>query len=133
MEWVWFGHKYSVPFILLMIRSSPNLEKLQLEIDVEVSFDESFLGSFVPEDYSNIMLEHLNEMEIIDYSHQENEVAFVKLILANSPVLKEVRIFMWNEIPKRKKVNITKMLLSLPCASPVVKIIVTFALPFWLC
>ncbi|KAK1441330.1 hypothetical protein QVD17_07177 [Tagetes erecta] len=42
MEWVWFCHKYSVPFLLLMIRSSPNLEKLKLEINVEESFDESY-------------------------------------------------------------------------------------------
>ncbi|MFS8005979.1 hypothetical protein Hanom_Chr13g01243821 [Helianthus anomalus] len=31
-EWVWFRHEYAVPFLVLLLRSSPNLEKLKIEV-----------------------------------------------------------------------------------------------------
>lgn len=82
-------------------------------------------GSFILEDDTDIMLEHLNELEILHYSNEENELTFVKFILARSPVLKKVRILLWDELNEDEKLQISKILLTLPCASPVVKVIVS--------
>ncbi|KAF5797358.1 putative FBD domain, leucine-rich repeat domain superfamily, F-box-like domain superfamily [Helianthus annuus] len=128
LEWVWFRHEYAVPFFVLLLRSAPNLEKLKLEISPE---DETLVESYVKihsfqhEAYSDFMLEHLNELEILHFSDALNELDFVKLILAKSPVLKKARILMWDEIDKDEKLRISNILLSSPCASPVVKIIVS--------
>nr|GEZ00207.1 F-box/FBD/LRR-repeat protein At1g13570-like [Tanacetum cinerariifolium] len=40
-------------------------------------------------DYSDIWLEHLNELEIGKFANLKVELKFVKLILAKSPVLKK--------------------------------------------
>ncbi|KAJ0730239.1 putative FBD domain, leucine-rich repeat domain superfamily, F-box-like domain superfamily [Helianthus annuus] len=128
LEWVWFRHKYAVPFFVLLLRSAPNLEKLKLEISPE---DETLVESYVKihsfqhEAYSDFMLEHLNELEILHFSDALNELDFVKLILAKSPVLKKARILMWDEIDKDEKLRISNILLSSPCASPVVKLSVS--------
>ncbi|KAK1429022.1 hypothetical protein QVD17_11221 [Tagetes erecta] len=95
MDYLCFSHKYGLPFLILLIRSSPNLEKLQLAMENRETspFDEDMMGSFTLEDYSDIMLQHLNELVILRFSDTENEVDFVKLVLAKSPVLKTVMIF----------------------------------------
>ncbi|KAM0045035.1 putative FBD domain, leucine-rich repeat domain superfamily [Helianthus debilis subsp. tardiflorus] len=80
------------------------------------------IHSFQYEDYSDFILEHLNELEILHFSDALNELDFVKLILAKSPVLKKARILMWDEIDKDENLRILNILLSSPCASPVVKI-----------
>ncbi|XP_076923347.1 F-box/FBD/LRR-repeat protein At1g13570-like [Bidens hawaiensis] len=122
MEWVWLKHIYAVPLLVLLIRSSPNLEKLKLEICVDDDlFDKSVTGSVTFKDYSNIMLEPLNELEILHISDAYNELNFVKLILAKSPVLKKVGILLWDWLAKYKKLQISQIILCSPCASPTVK------------
>ncbi|KAI3688365.1 hypothetical protein L1987_82077 [Smallanthus sonchifolius] len=101
---------------------SPNLEKLKLEISVDDLFDESEKGSVTLEDYSDFMLEHLNELEILHFSNEDNELAVVKLLFAKSPVLKKARILIWDEFEKDAQLGISEVLLSFPCSSPVVKI-----------
>ncbi|KAF5797427.1 putative F-box domain, FBD domain, F-box-like domain superfamily protein [Helianthus annuus] len=126
MEWVWFRHKYVVPFLVLLIRSSPNLEKLKLEIFPDDDlFEESETGSFPRKDYPDIMLKHLTELEILQFSDADNEMDFVKFILAKSPTLKKVRILLWDEIDENEKLQISKILRSSPCASRVVKLSVS--------
>ncbi|KAI7742919.1 hypothetical protein M8C21_008724, partial [Ambrosia artemisiifolia] len=122
LDGVWFRHEYAVPFLDLLIRSSPNLEKLKLVISGEDDlFDDCYvkIHSFHREDYSDFVLEHLNELEILDFSDALNELGFVKLILAKSPVLKKVRILLWDQLDKDVKLRISKIILSYPCASPV--------------
>ncbi|KAJ0549107.1 putative F-box domain, FBD domain, leucine-rich repeat domain superfamily [Helianthus annuus] len=122
MEWIWLRHKYAVPFLVHLIRSFPNLEKLKLELSVDDDlFDEFIAGSITFDDYSDIMLEHLNELEILHFSDADNELDFVKLILAKSPVLKKVRILLWDEIDEDERLRISQILLRSPCVSPVVK------------
>ncbi|XP_076892100.1 F-box/FBD/LRR-repeat protein At1g13570-like [Bidens hawaiensis] len=125
MELVWFSHKYVVPFLVLLLKSSPNLKKLKLELSADELFDESETAFVTIEDYSDIMLEHLNELEISEFSNKENELDVVKLILARSPVLKKVTIFLWDEFDEDVKLQISETLLSFRCASPVVKIIIS--------
>ncbi|XP_021971138.1 uncharacterized protein LOC110866143 [Helianthus annuus] len=123
MEWVWFRHKYVVPFLVLLIRSSPNLEKLKLEIFPDDDlFEESETGSFPRKDYPDITLEHLTELEILQFGDADNELDFVKFILAKSPILKKVRILLWDEIDEDEKLQISKIVRSSPRASFVVKL-----------
>ncbi|KAJ0818478.1 putative leucine-rich repeat domain superfamily [Helianthus annuus] len=122
MECVCFCHIYALPIFVLLIRSSPNLEKLKLVVTEDEVLNESYMGSSTLEDYSDILLEYLNELEILHLRNIENGLVFVKLILAKSPVLKKVWIFLWDELPKDDKLQISEILLSCPCTSPMVKI-----------
>ncbi|KAK9078994.1 hypothetical protein SSX86_000663 [Deinandra increscens subsp. villosa] len=121
---VCFIHIYGLRFLALLIRSCPNLEKLKLLLYSKYWLDEVDMGSFTLEDYSDIVLEHLNELEIVEFTDAENELDFVKLILAKSPVLKKVRIFSCSASEEDEESRISDVLLCSPCASPVVKIIV---------
>ncbi|KAI7749546.1 hypothetical protein M8C21_021913, partial [Ambrosia artemisiifolia] len=76
-----------------LIKCVPLIEYLSLMffiflINVDEEFDESVMGPFIPEECSDILLERLNDLEILHFCNEENELAFVKLILAKSPVLK---------------------------------------------
>ncbi|XP_076885015.1 F-box/FBD/LRR-repeat protein At1g13570-like [Bidens hawaiensis] len=125
LEWVWFHHKYAVPFLVLLIKSSPNLEKLKLDLSEYDLFDESWTGSATLEDYPDVMFEHLNELEILHFGNEDNELVVVRLILAKSPVLKTVKILVCDEFDEDDKLQISEGLLSFQCASPVVRIIVS--------
>nr|GEZ82650.1 F-box/FBD/LRR-repeat protein At1g13570-like [Tanacetum cinerariifolium] len=69
-----FIHKYGLPLLALLMRSSPKLEKLKLV--------------------------HLKELEIENMIYRETELDFVKFVLAKSPVLKKVRLFLHEEVGK---------------------------------
>ncbi|KAI3727088.1 hypothetical protein L1987_66897 [Smallanthus sonchifolius] len=124
VQYLCFIQEYGFPFLVLLIRSSPNLEKLKLVMYDDILLEEDEMVSFTLEDYSDIMFEHLNELEIKDFSDAENELDFVKLVLAKSPVLKKVRILPCRWFDRNDELEISKILLCSPCASPVVKIIV---------
>ncbi|GJZ07442.1 NBS-containing resistance-like protein [Tanacetum coccineum] len=62
-------------------------------------------------DYSDIWLEHLNELEIGNFANLKVELKFVKLILAKSPVLKKVRISLDHRVSYDEELKILKMLL----------------------
>ncbi|KAJ0903598.1 putative FBD domain, leucine-rich repeat domain superfamily, F-box-like domain superfamily [Helianthus annuus] len=88
-----FTNIYGLPFLALLFRSSPNLETVKLVMWGEEPYvDEDDLGSFTLDDYSDITLEHLKEFEILDFTDSENELDFVRLILAKSPVLKKMTV-----------------------------------------
>ncbi|GKC87510.1 hypothetical protein Tco_1148159, partial [Tanacetum coccineum] len=94
--------KYWIRFLALLMRSSPNLEKIEIltrEID-----------SIALEDFLDIWLEHLNECVIGDFRYLFN-LELVKIILANSPVLNKVKIFLCNEISKDEELKECKILL----------------------
>ncbi|GJY30533.1 acyl-CoA dehydrogenase [Tanacetum coccineum] len=61
--------------------------------------------------YSDIWLEHLNELEIGNFANLKVELKFVKLILAKSPVLKKVRISLDHRVSYDEELKILKMLL----------------------
>ncbi|KAF5797354.1 putative FBD domain, leucine-rich repeat domain superfamily, F-box-like domain superfamily [Helianthus annuus] len=121
-----FTHIYGLPFLALLIRSSPNLEKLKLLMWEETFVIEDDVGSFTLDDYSDIMLEHLKEFEIQDFTDSENELDFVRLILAKSPVLKKMTISPHYFFDKDEESvsQVSEILFCSPCASPVVEIIV---------
>ncbi|KAK1429025.1 hypothetical protein QVD17_11224 [Tagetes erecta] len=122
MEMLYFPYKYRLRFLFLMIRSSPNLEKLELVMeDIDWSGEEE-LDSFTLEDYSDTMFGHLKELEIRNFGDADYELDFVILVLARSPVLKKVTIFTFHGCDDDELSEISEILLWSPLASPVVKI-----------
>ncbi|GJR67358.1 F-box/FBD/LRR-repeat protein-like protein [Tanacetum coccineum] len=125
-------HEKGLPFLALLIRSSPKLEILKLEFIQENTMLYEFeMDPVTIEDNSDIWLEHLNELEMINFGNREN---FLKLILAKSPVLKKVRIF-YNKVDEDEYRHCSRygnlqcmvlkeILLRSPRASPAVEIIV---------
>ncbi|XP_071703504.1 F-box/FBD/LRR-repeat protein At1g13570-like [Rutidosis leptorrhynchoides] len=133
--------------LALMIRSSPNLEKLTLEMTFEEDttprekFDDD-LYSDTMQDCSDIWLEHLTELEIvynfdeyikneefvelicsehlIGYEFEDDELGFVNLILAKSPVLKKLRL---RGPCEDAESMLVKAFLSPPPASPMLEIL----------
>ncbi|XP_071703427.1 F-box/FBD/LRR-repeat protein At1g13570-like [Rutidosis leptorrhynchoides] len=118
-------------FLVLMIRSSPNLEKLKIEMLCEdtshwMYFIEDDIYPVRMQDYSDIWLGHLVELEIEDLIIKKPNLDFVKLILAKSPVLKTVRLMSYN---KDAELNLLDALLPSPRASPMVEIVVVVKEP----
>ncbi|XP_076882875.1 F-box/FBD/LRR-repeat protein At1g13570-like [Bidens hawaiensis] len=120
-----FIHSCGLLIIALLIKNSPNLEKLKLEI-----LDDSWVeiyerrDLFTLEDDSNIWLEHLNELEIVNMIYRDVELDFVKLILAKSPALKKVRILLYNEVAKDEELQISEIFKQCSHASSVVDVVV---------
>ncbi|KAK1429027.1 hypothetical protein QVD17_11226 [Tagetes erecta] len=122
MECLYFAYENRLRFLFLVIRSSPNLEKLELVMeDLDWSGEEES-DSFTLEDYSDIMFEHLKELEIRNFSDADYELDFAVLLLARSPVLKKLTILTFRGFTDDDLSEISEILLWSPCASPVVKI-----------
>ncbi|KAK9054431.1 hypothetical protein SSX86_025509 [Deinandra increscens subsp. villosa] len=114
-----FVDRYGLPFILLLIKCSPNLEKIKLEIDDSDEDDDSDGEYSVEwEEYSNVWLEHLVELDISCFFNLKPEMEFVKFILARSPKLKTVRIE--SVVDEDQESEMFRTLLRAPRASPVV-------------
>ena len=64
------------------------------------------------------------DLEIDNFGNLKVELEFVKLILAKSPVLKKVKIFLLDNITKDEEMTLLRILLRSPRASPLVEIIV---------
>ncbi|KAI3826418.1 hypothetical protein L1987_00466 [Smallanthus sonchifolius] len=125
-----FMYKYGLQFLLFLIRSSPNLEKLKLQVDdryyyyCEDPVLQSHKCSSTLQNCSDIWLKHLNVLEILDLSNKKHELDFVKFILAKSPMLKKVKIYLCKRAHKDDKLQVSEILLSTQRASLVVEIIV---------
>ncbi|KAM0045026.1 putative FBD domain, leucine-rich repeat domain superfamily, F-box-like domain superfamily [Helianthus debilis subsp. tardiflorus] len=124
MDHFCFSHKYGLPFLALLIRSFPNLEKFKLVMYEDYWLDEDEMGAYTLEDYSDIMLEHLNEFHILNYRDADDELDFVKFILAKSPVLKKVGIFPCCKFDEDEESKILKSLSLSPCAAPVGQVVI---------
>ncbi|XP_022039205.1 F-box/FBD/LRR-repeat protein At1g13570 isoform X1 [Helianthus annuus] len=146
-----FFDGYGLPFLLVLIKCSPNLTKIKLEINTDccteikptVKLEEHSVNleeysveleeysvmlekcSVMFEEYSYVWLEHLNELEIEDFSNFEPELEFVKFILARSPNLKKV-ILLTRKVDKNEESEMLKILLRVPRASPVEIIVVSY-------
>ncbi|XP_042757508.1 FBD-associated F-box protein At5g56370 [Lactuca sativa] len=116
-------------FVLCVISSSPNLEKIKVEICwdhdrrcVEQAFDN------LPDiqDYLGLNLDHLKELEITSFHNYAPEMEFLKLIMAKSPLLKKARIELDDSVSVAEEVMMLRDLLHLPLprASPAGKFII---------
>ncbi|KAM0058876.1 putative FBD domain-containing protein [Helianthus debilis subsp. tardiflorus] len=117
-----FVNAYGLPFLADLIKCSPNLEKIKLEINadccIETKGDKLEEHSVNLEEYSDVWLEHLNELEIKKFCNYKSELEFVKFILARSPNLKKVILVTWMD-DKDEEFEMLKILLRVPRASPV--------------
>nr|GEU30625.1 hypothetical protein [Tanacetum cinerariifolium] len=113
-----------LPFLLLIIRSFPNLKKLKISFMSELAkvYTQAEIDAVKPQDYSDIRLEHLNKLKIINLSNFKPKMVFLKHILANSPVLKKASIVLDSMVAKNEHLQISRILSHYPCASPVVDI-----------
>ncbi|KAI7728726.1 hypothetical protein M8C21_005300 [Ambrosia artemisiifolia] len=111
-------------FLFVLIQCSPNLERIKLEMNTEIDTDvDDCDEEFVMfEEYSNVWLEHLIELEVKDFKNCKTMMEFLKFILARSPNLKKVILLTWMN-NKHEELEMLTILLSSPRASPV-KIIV---------
>ncbi|KAJ0818433.1 putative FBD domain, leucine-rich repeat domain superfamily, F-box-like domain superfamily [Helianthus annuus] len=124
MDHFCFSHKYGLPFLALLMRSFPNLEKFKLVMYEDYWLDEDEMSAYTLEDYSDIMLENLNEFHILNYRDAEDELDFVKFILAKSPVLKKVGVFPCVKFDEEEESKILKSLSLSPCAAPVGEVVI---------
>ncbi|GJX82362.1 F-box/FBD/LRR-repeat protein-like protein [Tanacetum coccineum] len=107
---------------LCLINSSPHLEKLYLKLKVpRTSID--FLDI---QDSSGFKLDHLEELEMVDFNNLAIEINFLKLVFASSPVLKKVRISLNTEVSVDEEVRMLRNFVnvSFPRASPSAKLII---------
>ncbi|KAK1422264.1 hypothetical protein QVD17_25254 [Tagetes erecta] len=92
-EDVCFYEASALAFLLVSIKCSPNLEKIRLEINRDLTCYAK--STAMLEEYSDVWLEHLVELEVDFFRNSKLEIEFVKFILARSPKLKKVSVNSW--------------------------------------
>nr|GFA00824.1 hypothetical protein [Tanacetum cinerariifolium] len=103
----------NISMLGLLITSSPNLERLVVEIK-DYYLGESESGYFKIEDYLDFWLEHLTEVKIENMSDKTKaELDFVKLILARSRTLMKVNIVLYQWAGKDVELQILVLSSSL--------------------
>ncbi|CAH1416826.1 unnamed protein product [Lactuca virosa] len=125
---VCFQKEDGLSYALSVISSSPNLEKIKIELCMnhKLCGEETCKDLLDLQDYLGINLDHLEELEISNFSNYDPEMEFLKLIMAKSPVLKKARIELSKSVSVDKEVKMLRDLLRLtfPRASPAVDIII---------
>ncbi|KAJ0784288.1 putative FBD domain, leucine-rich repeat domain superfamily, F-box-like domain superfamily [Helianthus annuus] len=126
-----FMYEYGLPFLLFLIRSSPNMEKLKLRVNADRYCHkdpilQSQKCSSTLKGCSDILLEHLKVIEISDLWNINTKptLDFVKFIMSKSPALKKVRISLHKGGHRDDGLQVSEVLLSSQSASPMVDIIV---------
>ncbi|KAI7755612.1 hypothetical protein M8C21_016685, partial [Ambrosia artemisiifolia] len=88
-----FHDGYRLTFLAVLIKSSPKLEKIELEIDTNCICDPEEYDEYHSDVWlahlSDVWLEHLSHLKLEYFSNLEPELEFVKFILARSPKLKK--------------------------------------------
>ncbi|KAJ0428745.1 putative F-box domain, leucine-rich repeat domain superfamily, F-box-like domain superfamily [Helianthus annuus] len=122
------AEKDEISSALCMIMSSPLLKKIHFEMyeNEEPPVQQTPTDFLDPEDYPDMNLDYLEILVIDDFSNLPLEMEFVKLIMAKSHELKEVRIKLWCTVSVNEELKIVKdmLLLPFPRASPNAKLII---------
>nr|XP_043625890.1 F-box/FBD/LRR-repeat protein At1g13570-like [Erigeron canadensis] len=125
---VCFMKQDEISCALCLLRSSPNLEKINFQMYDNEKFpvQQNSINSLDPEDYSDLKLDHLLQLEIYMFSNLFLEMEFVKLIMAKSPVLKKALIKFNDNVSADEEMGILRdlILLPFPRASPSAKLTV---------
>ncbi|KAI3497939.1 hypothetical protein L1887_33575 [Cichorium endivia] len=118
--------QHELSSILCVINSSPNLEKIKMTMFPDVGERETFDTLVDLQDYSDLKLDHLKELEITSFNNYAPEMEFVKLIMAKSHVLKKARIELNSDVSVDEEVKMLRdlLLLQFPRASPAAKFII---------
>ncbi|KAJ0815231.1 putative F-box domain, FBD domain, F-box-like domain superfamily protein [Helianthus annuus] len=115
-----FGSEVDLLSILLLVTSSPNIETIKLEMEhnpTEV-VSQTIMNLIDHQDYSYVTLDHLRVIEIFNFSNMKMGMDFVKLILAKSPMLKNVELYLNEEVVDiHGKVKILEEMIQYPRAS----------------
>ncbi|KAI7724938.1 hypothetical protein M8C21_005491 [Ambrosia artemisiifolia] len=107
---------YGSAFLLSLIKCSPNLERMHLEMEHDLDF------SAVKDEYSDVWLEHLKDL-FVCFGTNELETEFVKFIFARSPKLEKVTMTILTVVDRKQESKMLKTLLRAPCASRTITII----------
>ncbi|KAI3763936.1 hypothetical protein L2E82_13934 [Cichorium intybus] len=104
-------------FALSVISSSPNLEKIKIQL----CWNHKMCGRHTfknlldfEKDYPGLNLDHLKELEMTSFHDYAPEMAFVKLVMHKSPVLKKARIELNATVSVGEEVKMLRDLLRLP-------------------
>ncbi|KAK9078399.1 hypothetical protein SSX86_002456 [Deinandra increscens subsp. villosa] len=104
-------------FLFALMKCSPNLEKVSLELNYDWCYKMK-ICSGIFEEYSDVSLEHLKELDIVWFWNLKPEMDFLKFVLARSPKLKKVcLLFMADSV--EEELEMQRVLLRAPRASPV--------------
>ncbi|KAL7606984.1 hypothetical protein Lser_V15G15191 [Lactuca serriola] len=126
---VCFLKQYELSDALSVINSSPNLEKIKIEL----CWNHKLCGEETCKDlvdlqdyYLGMKLDRLEELEITSFHNYAPEMEFVKLIMAKSPMLKKARIELHSDasVDEENKMLRDLLRLTFPRVSPAVDIIV---------
>ncbi|MFS7899500.1 putative F-box domain, leucine-rich repeat domain superfamily, F-box-like domain superfamily [Helianthus anomalus] len=114
-----FGKEDELRFVLLLVTSSPNLKKIKMEMTYSSTeaISQTAMNLFDLQDYSNVKLDRLHDLEITNFSNMKPGMDFLKLILAKSSMLKKVRVVINNNIYVNDEVKMLRDLLWNPWAS----------------
>ncbi|KAA8537679.1 hypothetical protein F0562_027331 [Nyssa sinensis] len=78
--------------VLCLLRSSPNLQELEMLARPEEQTDVGTATSFCEKDYQNCLFNQLRLVKIAGISGLRCEMDFIKFVLANSPVLERMTV-----------------------------------------
>ncbi|KAI7740079.1 hypothetical protein M8C21_011417 [Ambrosia artemisiifolia] len=121
-----FANEDELSSVYLLVSNSPNIKKIKLEMcryNPNEVVSQTAKDFFDVLDYSDISLEHLHELEITNFGGIKPEMDFLKLILANSPMLDRVQLVFCDLILLPARYGTLEALLGLPRASSRAKII----------
>ncbi|CAH1416820.1 unnamed protein product [Lactuca virosa] len=125
---VCFLEKDELSSVLCVISSSPNLEKIRMEMSSndKLSAQETSNNFLDLQDYSGLKLNHLKELEITRFSILALEMEFLKLIMVISTVLEKARIELNPNVSVDQELNLLRDLvrMSFPRASPAADVII---------
>ncbi|CAI9278694.1 unnamed protein product [Lactuca saligna] len=122
LDHVCFHNQDERSSILCVINSSPNLEYIKLKM---IRPDRQYTV-LDPQEYSDLNLAHLKELEIISFHNYTLEMEIVKLIMAKSPLLQKARIELNRLVTVHEENKMLRDLIFLPIprASPAAKFII---------
>ncbi|XP_060214953.1 F-box/FBD/LRR-repeat protein At1g13570-like [Lycium barbarum] len=92
LSWVILGEFVVLSFALCLIRSSPNLEEIEIEVCVlrdEIYYEPVPRDAVdeIPASFSNMTFNHLRTVKIYNVAGTEAEMQLIKVLLAKSPAL----------------------------------------------
>ncbi|KAJ0744978.1 putative leucine-rich repeat domain superfamily [Helianthus annuus] len=105
-------------FLAVLLKCSPNLEHIVLEAELGYN-DENEIYYGILEKYSDVWMEHLKELVIYNFNNSKPSMEFVKFIMSRSPKMKKVLLISSVVDEKDEELEMLKVLLQAPRASPV--------------
>ncbi|KAH7834648.1 hypothetical protein Vadar_018224 [Vaccinium darrowii] len=107
-----------------LLRSAPNLHRLNSRIFNITTIQDHVTEFLQTQDFSDLLLNQLREVEIEHFSGAEPEMQFVKILLSHSTVLEKMVIWHVREISDQHGFAMVKGLTRFPRASPKAELVV---------